>query len=190
MMLYLPPEVLKNSPYGLGVAHVTLHTALANVPSQLSTDSIRDTTILTQTFMHSLGCSNPRIAGCALNPHAGEQGLFGTEEQELISPAFESLAQLMCITGPLPADTVFQRAVHGEFDGVVAMYHDQGHIAMKLLGFRQAVNVTLGLPLVRTSPSHGTAFDIAGQGCADASGMWAAVKTAIELVRQRQLAID
>ena len=185
MMLYLPSETLQNSPHGLGVAHVTLHTGLAMVPQQLTTKSIRDTTVLIRNFLESLGCKTPRIAVCALNPHAGEQGLFGNEEHELIGPALASLDQLSGITGPLPADTIFHRAVQGEFDGVVAMYHDQGHIAMKLIGFCQAVNVTLGLPLVRTSPSHGTAFDIAGQGQADSGGMRAAVWTAIQLIQQR-----
>jgi len=185
MMLYLPPDRLHHSPHGLGVAHVTLHTALANVPEHISTSNIRDTALLTARFMQSLGCQDPRIAGCALNPHSGEHGLFGDEEQRIIGPAFQSLTHIMSITGPLPADTVFQRAVNGEFDAVVAMYHDQGHIAMKLIGFCQAVNVTLGLPLVRTSPSHGTAFDIAGQGRADASGMRAAVLTAIQLINRK-----
>lgn len=190
MMLYLPPDRLQKSPHGLGVAHVTLHTALAHVPEHICTSSIRETAILTARFMQSLGCPDPRIAGCALNPHAGEHGLFGDEEQRIIGPALESLRDVMRITGPLPADTVFQRAVNGEFDGVVAMYHDQGHIAMKLIGFCQAVNVTLGLPLVRTSPSHGTAFDIAGQGRADPSGMRAAVLTACQLVNRKAAPIQ
>jgi len=119
---------------------------------------------------------------CALNPHAGEEGLFGDEESRLIAPAVQQCRQSgVKATGPLPADTLLRRAVGGEFDGVVAMYHDQGHIALKLIGFDRAVNVTLGLPIVRTSPSHGTAFDIAGQGTASAEGMVEAVKIAAQL---------
>ena len=121
----------------------------------------------------------PRIGVCALNPHAGEQGLFGTEEQEVIAPAVErARAAGLAVSGPLPADTLFARARHGEFDALVAMYHDQGHIALKLLDMYRAVNITLGLPIVRTSVAHGTAFDRAWQGKAETSGMIEAIRVA------------
>src|SRR5262249_47029737 len=134
---------------------------------------------LVHQFLTTVGLRAPRIAVCALNPHAGEEGLFGDEEIQIIAPAVRTVAaEGIAVTGPLPADTLLKRAVQGEFDGVVAMYHDQGHIALKLIGFDRAVNVTLGLPLVRTSPSHGTAFDIAWQGKARPDGMIEAIRTA------------
>ena len=132
--------------------------------------------------MRRVGCETPRVGVCALNPHAGEEGLFGDEEVRLIAPAVTQCRQNgIESTGPIPADALLRRAVGGEFDGVVAMYHDQGHIALKLIGFDRAVNITLGLPIVRTSPSHGTAFDIAGQGIASAEGMVEAAKIAVQL---------
>ena len=122
---------------------------------------------------------------CALNPHAGEEGLFGDEETRIISPAVGmARAEGVAAAGPLPADTLMVRARDGEFDAVVAMYHDQGHIALKLLGMHRAVNITLGLPIVRTSVAHGTAFDRAWQGTAEASGMVAALMAAAELARR------
>ena len=134
------------------------------------------------SFMRRVGCDIPRVGVCALNPHAGEEGLFGDEEARLIAPAVDRCQQSgINATGPIPADALLRRAVGGEFDGVVAMYHDQGHIALKLIGFDRAVNITLGLPIVRTSPSHGTAFDIAGQGVASAEGMIEAAKIAVQL---------
>ncbi len=137
-------------------------------------------------FMRRVGASKPRVAVCALNPHAGEDGLFGDEEASIIGPAVDTCrAAQIEATGPLPADTLLRRAVGGEFDGVVAMYHDQGHIALKLIGFDRAVNITLGLPIVRTSPSHGTAFDIAWQGRASAEGMIEAIRMAAILAESR-----
>ncbi len=184
MMLYLPPAI--SPPHGLGVAHVTLHTSIASVPGLLSTGSILERIDLIDGFLRQVGCPAPRIGICALNPHAGEDGLFGDEEQTLIAPAIEkAIAGGINARGPLPADALLRRAVRGEFDGVVAMYHDQGHIALKLVGFDSAVNITLGLPIIRTSPSHGTAFDIAWQGTADPDGMLAAIDTAIRLCQNR-----
>ena len=182
MMLYLPHGGRIISPQGLGVVHVTLHTSIRSVPDLLSTEAIREKIGLIDNYMRRIGCENPRIAVCALNPHAGEEGLFGDEEARMIAPAVE-LAKKSGITvqGPLPADTLLKRAVAGEFDGVVAMYHDQGHIALKLIGFDSAVNVTLGLPIVRTSPSHGTAFDIVGKNLADVTGFLQAVRIASRL---------
>jgi 4-hydroxythreonine-4-phosphate dehydrogenase len=127
---------------------------------------------------------NPKIGVAALNPHAGENGQFGDEEQRIISPAI-LLAQEQSINcqGPFPADTLFLRAVQGEFDAVVAMYHDQGMIPIKLLAFEDAVNVTLGLPIIRTSPAHGTAFDIAGKNMANPAGMKSAIRMAIQMAK-------
>jgi 4-hydroxythreonine-4-phosphate dehydrogenase len=182
MMLYLPQGDIVRSPRGLGVVHTTLHTSIRSVPELLSTEGIAGRIRLMELFMRRVGCETPRVAVCALNPHAGEEGLFGDEEALLIAPAVEQCIHAgINATGPLPADTLLRRAVGGEFDGVVAMYHDQGHIALKLIGFDRAVNITLGLPIVRTSPSHGTAFDIAGQGVASAEGMIEAAKIAVQL---------
>jgi 4-hydroxythreonine-4-phosphate dehydrogenase len=182
MMLFLPNSDIIRSPNGLGVVHTTLHTSIKSVPGLLSTSAIGEKIGLMHDFMKRLGCEVPRIGVCALNPHAGEDGLFGNEEAELIRPAVQQAADRdVMVDGPIPADALLRRAVHGEFDGVVAMYHDQGHIALKLIGFERAVNVTLGLPIVRTSPSHGTAFDIAGTGQASADGMLAAIQVAAQL---------
>ena len=184
MMLYLPPGAPLKGVYGLGVAHVTLHTSIQSVPGLLNPTLIGETIHLIANFLKRIGCPSPRIGVCALNPHAGENGLFGNEESILIAPAVESAAQSgVDSKGPIPADALLRRAVQGEFDGVAAMYHDQGHIALKLIGFERAVNVTLGLPIVRTSPSHGTAFDIAWKGLARADGFVEAVQTAIQLIR-------
>ncbi len=185
MMLYLPAGNAVRGPSGLGVAHVTLHTSIRSVPGLLSVDRIRETILLLDGFLKRLEVV-PRIGVCALNPHAGEHGLFGNEEAECIEPAvLLSRKAGVNATGPIPADALLRRAVAGEFDGVVAMYHDQGHIALKLIGFDMAVNITLGLPIVRTSPSHGTAFDIAGQGKASAEGFLAAARVACQLAQSR-----
>jgi 4-hydroxythreonine-4-phosphate dehydrogenase len=182
MMLYLPPGLAVQGTYGLGIAHTTLHTSIASVPSLLSEPAIRATVGLVDGFLRQLGCERPRVGVCALNPHAGEGGLFGDEEAQLIAPAVESARSAgIDAYGPYPADTLIRRATLGEFDGITAMYHDQGHIALKLIAFNLAVNVTLGLPIVRTSPSHGTAFDIAWQGKADARGMIEAIRIAAKL---------
>ena len=187
MMLYLPPGEPLRGPFGLGVAHVTLHTSIRSVPGLLSISHIEETIHLIDRFLKRVGCQSPRVGVCALNPHAGEEGLFGDEEATLIAPAVEaSRLTGVLATGPIPADALLRRAVHGEFDGVAAMYHDQGHIALKLIGFERAVNVTLGLPIVRTSPSHGTAFDIAWQGHARADGFIEAVRTAAMLATNRR----
>lgn len=195
MMLYLPAiPISPGSEHQLGVAHATLHTSLRSVADLLTTSGILEKIRLVERFLRALGPGDeqlpslrpPRIAVCALNPHAGEEGLFGTEEAETISPAVAAAAlEGINVVGPLPADTLFRRAVAGEFDGVVAMYHDQGHIALKLVGRDRAVNVTLGLPIVRTSPSHGTAFDIAWRGVARAEGMIEAIRVAALLASGR-----
>lgn len=160
--------------------HVSLRDALAAVTFGQVLQTLR---ITHQALAATLG-QPPRIAVAGLNPHAGEGGLFGREEIETIAPAVQAArAEGIAASGPYAPDTVFMRARQGEFDAVVAMYHDQGLIPVKYLGVEKGVNVTLGLPLVRTSPDHGTAFDIAGQGTADASSLVAAVRMARTLVR-------
>ena len=183
MMLFLPSGGAVKSPLGLGVVHVTLHTSIRSVPDLLTTKGVAEKIELIDGFMRRIGCPTPRVAVCALNPHAGEAGIFGDEESRIIAPAVRTVLSRgrIHVAGPLPADTLFRRAAAGEFDAVVAMYHDQGHIAFKLIGFQSAVNVTLGLPIVRTSPSHGTAFDIAWQHPADPSGMIEAILVAAKL---------
>jgi 4-hydroxythreonine-4-phosphate dehydrogenase len=179
MMLYLAHAEQIGGPAGLGVIHVTLHNSLKQVFERLSTDGILTKIRLAHSAMRGLKQSAPRIGVCALNPHAGEEGLFGDEEKTIIGPAVErARAEGIDADGPHPADTLMVRARAGEFDGVVAMYHDQGHIALKLLGFHRAVNITLGLPIVRTSVAHGTAFDLAWRGVAEASSMVEAIRVA------------
>ncbi|QDT96895.1 4-hydroxythreonine-4-phosphate dehydrogenase PdxA [Gimesia aquarii] len=188
MMLYLPHNNVIKPPSGLGIVHTTLHTSIASVPGLLKTQEIYEKIHLICNLMEIMGAAVPRVAVCALNPHAGEHGLFGDEEARIIAPAVEQAAQLgLDITGPFPADTLIRRAVSGEFDAVVAMYHDQGHIPFKLLGFDQAVNITLGLPIVRTSPSHGTAFDIAWTEIVpDTNGIMEAIKAAVKLAQHKK----
>jgi len=184
MMLYLPPDDTAGGSTGLGVAHATLHTSIRSVPDLLTTGRVEETIDLVDRFMKRIGCAVPRIGVCALNPHAGEAGLFGNEESQIIDPAVEAAKNAgISASGPWPADTLMKRAVAGEFDGVAAMYHDQGHIALKLVAFDRVVNVTLGLPIVRTSPSQGTAFDIAWKGRASASGLVAALQVAAKLAK-------
>jgi 4-hydroxythreonine-4-phosphate dehydrogenase len=183
MMLYLPAAEVKQCPAGLGVVHVTLHMALRDVFDSLNTDAVLAKCRLANRVMREgFGLATPRIGVCALNPHGGEDGLFGSEELLIISPAVDQAhAEGINVSGPFPTDTLMGRARDGEFDAIVAMYHDQGHIALKLLGMHRAVNITLGLPIIRTSVAHGTAFDRAWQGTAQASGMVAAMVTAAHL---------
>lgn len=189
MMLYLAHSERVRGRVGLGVAHVTLHMALKRIWDELTQENIlakaKLADAVTRAFLLPSN-EQPRIGVCALNPHAGEDGLFGDEEMEIIRPAVErGIAMGLNLTGPLPTDTLMQRAAMGEFDAVVAMYHDQGHIALKLLDMHRAVNITLGLPIIRTSVAHGTAFDLAWQGKAYTSGMVEAVRVAAQLVRNR-----
>jgi 4-hydroxythreonine-4-phosphate dehydrogenase len=168
----------------LRVVLATIHIPLAEVPAALTVASLQMTIGLTACELPRFGIPTPRIAVAGLNPHAGEEGLFGCEEEQVLRPAIAACRQQgIDVTGPFPADTVFVRAHRGEFDVVVACYHDQGLIPVKLLAFGQAVNVTLGLPIVRTSVDHGTAFDIAGKGVADPESMVAAVLLAARLAR-------
>jgi 4-hydroxythreonine-4-phosphate dehydrogenase len=166
----------------LRVVLATVHLPLADVPKALTRESLAATIRLTACELPRFGYPSPRVAVAGLNPHAGEHGLFGSEEDTAIRPAIEACrAGGIDVSGPFPADTLFVRARRGEFDVVVACYHDQGLIPVKLLAFGHAVNVTLGLPIVRTSVDHGTAFDIAGQGVADPESMVAAVLLAARL---------
>jgi 4-hydroxythreonine-4-phosphate dehydrogenase len=169
----------------LRVVLATVHIPLSEVPHALTAESLERTIALTARELPRFGIARPRIAVAGLNPHAGENGLFGREEETVIAPAIARACQRgVLVSGPYPADTLFVRARRGEFDVVIACYHDQGLIAVKLAAFGQAVNVTLGLPIVRTSVDHGTAFDIAGKGVADAGSMIAAVLLAAKLARQ------
>ncbi len=169
----------------LRVVLATIHVPLADVPRTLTAPLMQRTIALTARELPKFDKIDPRIAVAGLNPHAGEHGLFGREEADVIAPAIAACrARGIDVSGPFPADTVFVRARRGEFDVVVACYHDQGLIPVKLVAFGQAVNVTLGLPIVRTSVDHGTAFDIAGKGVADPESMIAAVLLAARLARQ------
>ncbi len=173
---------------GLRVGLATIHCSLREVPDRLSAAGIADVlATLHADLERRFGLRAPRIAVCGLNPHAGEEGRFGDEEARVIAPAVESArARGIVASGPYAADSLFHRAVSGEFDAVLAMYHDQGLGPLKTHAFGQAVNVTLGLPIVRTSVDHGTAFDIAGQGLADPGSMIEAVKLALELSRNEK----
>jgi 4-hydroxythreonine-4-phosphate dehydrogenase len=163
---------------------VTVHTALRNVSAELSRDRIVFKGILFLQALKALGIARPRVAVCGLNPHASEEGMFGDEEDEIIEPAIHSLNR-ECkgefFFGPYPSDTVFFRIARGDFDAAVTMYHDQGLIPLKMVAFDKAVNTTLGLPIVRISPDHGTAFDIAGEGKADPTSMLSAIKWGMKL---------
>lgn len=177
-----PEHVMILALPNLAVAHVTLHTALKNVFGELSTERIIARAELLNELLTRVHQRKPRLAVCALNPHASDGGLFGNEEQTTIEPAVQKcITKGMNIQGPFPADTLFLRASQGEFDGVVAMYHDQGHIALKLLGKRSTVNITAGIPIIRTSVAHGTAYDIAWQGIADEGSLISAAQWAVNL---------
>ena len=182
-----PRKVMMFVAGPLKIALATIHEALFELRNKFTIGCVYEPIDLLNTALQEFfGIKNPKIAVAAINPHAGEDGQFGDEEQRIISPAI-LIAQEMGVncSGPYPADTLFMRAAGGEFDGVVAMYHDQAMIPVKLLAFKEAVNVTIGLPIIRTSPAHGTAFDIAGKGVADESSFKAAIKLAIEMAKCR-----
>ncbi len=171
----------------LRVALATVHVGLNSLWGRLKIGTVfHPIELLHEALVDFFDVKNPRIAVCGLNPHAGENGAFGDEEERIIAPAIQMARNNgIDATGPYPGDTVFLKALKGEFDAVVAMYHDQGLIPVKLVGFDKSVNLTLGLPIVRTSPDHGTAFDIAGQNKADPSSMKAAIAMAIDLAERR-----
>ncbi len=168
---------------GLRVVHVTTHIGLIDAIERIEPAIVERTIDRGHSALVSAGIEHPRIGVCGINPHAGENGLFGRgEEEQKILPAVQSCQKRgLNVTGPLPADTLFFRAGRGDFDLVVAMYHDQGHGPIKVLGLDEGVNITLGLPIIRTSVDHGTAFDIAGTGKADESSLLAAIRYAVEL---------
>jgi 4-hydroxythreonine-4-phosphate dehydrogenase len=181
---------LTNTPRGammfyaeqLRVVLATVHVALRHVPTLLSRELVDYIINLTAAEMPRFGYERPRLGLAGLNPHAGEHGVIGDEDEKVLRPAVDAARERgIDISGPWPGDTVFARAVRGEFDVVIACYHDQGLIPVKLLAFGHAVNVTLGLPIVRTSVDHGTAFDIAGKGIADPSSLIEAIRLAAKL---------
>jgi len=170
----------------LKVVLITVHVPLREVAALLTPALVGETIRLTAAALPQFGIARPRLALAGLNPHAGESGLLGTEDVAVLAPAVAGARTAgLDIQGPFPADTVFVRASRGEFDCVLACYHDQGLIPVKLLAFGQAVNVTIGLPIIRTSVDHGTAFDIAGRGVADAGSMIEAVKLAAHMTKGR-----
>ena len=184
-----PRKVMMFVAGPLKLALATIHEALFEVRHKFTIGCVFEPIDLLNTALKDyFGIEKPRIAVAGLNPHAGEGGQFGDEEIRIIKPAL-LLAQEVGINclGPFPADSLFAHAVHGEYDGVVAMYHDQGLIPVKMLAFDSAVNVTIGLPIIRTSPAHGTAFDIAGKGIASAESMKAAIRTAIQMAKTKKM---
>ncbi len=181
-MLMAAEETRLGAP--LRVLLVTTHVPLRSVPDLLSVDLLVSQTLLLSSALEAgWGLAHPRLALCAVNPHASDDGLFGEEEDRLFRPAVDALCRAgVAVDGPIPADTVFSRTLNGEFDAVVAPYHDVGMAAFKTIAFGTGVNVTLGLPFVRTSPDHGTAFDIVGTGKANSSSVRAAIQMASSLV--------
>jgi len=172
---------------GLRVALQTIHTALRNVPDMMTIDAILEKIRLLHRFIPFFGRENPRIGVCGLNPHAGEGGMFGREEIELIRPAIEQAASGgIRALGPFPADTIFHRMLEGDFDAILAMYHDQALVPIKTLAFYEGVNVTMGLRFIRTSVDHGTGFDIAGRGVANPASLEAAIGLAGILAENRR----
>jgi len=180
------PSVAVFRSYGLRIVLLSTHVPLAEAIRMVERDRLVKVISLTHRELQRWGIERPRIAVAALNPHGAEGGLFGVEEASEIMPAIEASRRIddINVHGPFSADTVFLRASRGEFDAVVACYHDQAMIPVKCLSFGEAVNVTLGLPFIRTSVDHGTAFDIAGKGLAEHSSMVAAIKLAAELSTQ------
>ena len=190
VMMLCTPEALtananrgvKNKRVDFAVSFVTNHIALADVPKSLSIERIVRVIRITQQALMRCGISEPRLVVAGLNPHAGEGGMFGDEEERFIRPAISQVQTPKdTIDGPLPADALFVKANQGHWHAVIAMYHDQGNIPIKLLGFGGLVNVTLGLPIIRTSVDHGTAFDIAGKGIASEASLVAALNCAVQL---------
>jgi 4-hydroxythreonine-4-phosphate dehydrogenase len=166
---------------------VTSHVALREAVNMITPERIENAVRLADSTLRAMGYDPPRIGVAALNPHCGENGLFGDEEIRVIRPTLEKLEREgISATGPLSSDTIFLRAKRGEFDGVVMMYHDQGQIATKLLGFNKGVTVTAGLKTVFTTPAHGTAFDIVGKGAADPGGLEYALRLAARLAASRR----
>lgn len=181
-------QVMMLAGSSLRVTLASIHCSIDQVPALLSIPSLCELYRTTHAALRiDFNIPSPRIAVAALNPHAGEGGMFGTEEQDIISPSIlKAQKQGMDLHGPFPPDTIFVKAVQGEYDAVICMYHDQGLIPFKLLHFKDGVNITLGLPIVRTSVDHGTAYDIAGNGIADPASLVAAVELAQTIIRNRK----
>lgn len=175
----------------LRITRVTGHAAIRQVADLITHDRVLSAIRLThETLMHDFGLENPHLAVCGLNPHAGEGGLFGLEDREIIIPAIEAARQEgILVSGPLPADTLYIRARDGLYDAVLCMYHDQGHIAFRLIEFGAGYNITLGLPIVRTAPDHGTAYDIAGKGYASEKSLLKSIRAAAEIANRRRSAL-
>ncbi|RIL08742.1 MAG: 4-hydroxythreonine-4-phosphate dehydrogenase PdxA [Proteobacteria bacterium] len=170
----------------LRIFFLTRHLSLRDAIEQISVEKTTSMFLHAKSVLHKFGLDNPRIAVAALNPHAGDGGLFGQEEINILLPAVERARnEGVAAFGPLPADSVFHQGAQGEFDAVIALYHDQGHIAAKMMNFLGTVSVTTGLPVIRTSVDHGTAFDIAGKNLADSTSMVSAIKLAAQLCRAR-----
>ena len=175
--------VMMQSAGDLRMVFVTTHIPLAEVPRQVTFDRIVNVTRLLDQVVRREGVARPRLAAAALNPHAGENGCMGKEDEETVKPALAALrAEGIDIDGPFPPDTLFIEETRRRYDGIVSMYHDQGHIPFKMLAFDRGVNSTLGLPVVRTSPDHGTAFDIAWKGVADTGSFYAAIELALRRI--------
>jgi 4-hydroxythreonine-4-phosphate dehydrogenase len=173
----------------LRVVHVTTHVGIRQMLDRVTTERVLTTIRLAHAALRDMGIDEPSVGVAGLNPHAGEGGLFGDEEARVITPAIErAKAEGIAASGPWPADTLFGRAVAGDFDVAIAMFHDQGHIAVKVLGFETGVNATIGLPIVRTSVDHGTAFDIAGTGRAGADSLVEAVAVGAAMAQARAAA--
>jgi 4-hydroxythreonine-4-phosphate dehydrogenase len=171
---------------GLRVVPLTIHIPLADVPARITMLAIVETgEIVLRALKHDFKIANPRLAICGLNPHAGEDGEIGREERDIIAPAAEALRAEGSVLGPLPADTMFHEEARARYDAALCMYHDQALIPLKTLAFWDGVNITLGLPIVRTSPDHGTALDIAGKGKADPRSMIAAIRMAADMADAR-----
>ncbi|MCF6148506.1 MAG: 4-hydroxythreonine-4-phosphate dehydrogenase PdxA [Candidatus Kuenenia sp.] len=169
----------------LRVAFVTTHIALKEIPHSITVKNVLETITISNDYLKKyFNIKNPRIAVCGVNPHAGEEGIFGNEEEKIIAPAVKKARNLVITCdGPVSADTVFYKALKGTYDLVVSMYHDQGAIPLKLHAFEIGVNITLGIPFIRTSPDHGTAYDIAGKGIANPESMKEAIKMAIMMAQ-------
>jgi 4-hydroxythreonine-4-phosphate dehydrogenase len=171
---------------GIAVIHVTLHVALRDIFNRLTEDAVLEKIVLLDDWVASFEGRRPRLGVAGLNPHASDGGMFGDEEARIIEPAVRTArAKGIQADGPIPSDSLFVLARKGLYDGVIVMYHDQGHIAMKLLGIDHLVNITIGLPIIRTSVAHGTAYDIAGKGVADAASLVEAVRVASQLASRR-----
>jgi 4-hydroxythreonine-4-phosphate dehydrogenase len=184
-----PRAVMMLAGAGLRVVPLTIHIPLAKVPAAISESAIVGTAgIVLASLARDFRIAQPRVAIAGLNPHAGESGKLGTEEEQIIAPAIQTLrGRGHIVSGPLPGDTMFHESARAQYDAALCMYHDQALIPLKTLAFWDGVNVTLGLPIVRTSPDHGTAFDIAGQGIADPRSMIAAIRLAAEMADARNL---